>query len=186
MGVTKKKSGGNKAAPAKGKSTGGKLTNKDKILQAIASQHAMGKEKPDKKMVQGLAGIPDKKIFDTVCGTMKSKDKWISYDKDTIELTEKGRDQVGEEALQVPTNNDALHDKIKEQLKSKRSREIFDILADGRAYSKEEIAKRMGVELNKSFGTYLSGLSNHTERVEGGKYRLKDDVFLVGRPCDNE
>lgn len=175
-----------KAAPTKGKSTGAKVTNVTKILHAIATQHALGKDNPEKKIVQGLAGIPDKKIFDTVCGTMKNKKGWIVYDKNTIHLTEEGRKEVGEDALEMPTNNDALHEKMKEQLKQKKSKEIFDILADGRAYSREEIAETLGIEINKSFGTYLSGLSKCSEKDKEGKYRLKDEAFLVGRPCDNE
>ncbi|CAB9518891.1 expressed unknown protein [Seminavis robusta] len=178
-----------KTTPSKGKPTQAKKakggpTNIEKILQAVASLHALGQAKPCKKQAQAMAGIPDKKTFDTYCGTMKNKKGLIVYDKETIELTEKGREEVGPAALEVAATNDAMHDKIKEQLKNKRSREIFEILADGRAWSKDELADKMGIENNKSFGTYLSALSKYTEKTKDGKYALKDEVFPFGRPCD--
>lgn len=74
---------------------------------------------------------------------------------------------------------------MKEQLKSKRSVDIFDFLADGRSRTKQEIADHLGVPMNKSFGTYLSGISKHSEK-DGDSYRLSDACFLVGRPSDKE
>jgi hypothetical protein len=185
MGKANDKATTTKAAPKKATSTSGKPTNMTKIMNAIATQYGVGKDKPEKNVVQGLAGIPNKKIFDTVCGALKNKKQWITYDKDTIEFTELGRQQVPEEALQVPTNNDALHDKIKESFKNGSTKKIFDFLSDGRYRSKKEIADFLGMPVNKSFGTYLSGISKHSER-NGDMYRLSDKCFLVGRPCDKE
>ena len=108
----------------------------------------------------------------------------VSYDTHTITLTDQGREQVGPEALEVPQNNDAMQKKLKEDIKSKRSREIFDLLIDGKAYSRGELADMLKMENNKSFGTYVSSLSKLTERIDGGKIRLKDIAFPVGRPCD--
>jgi hypothetical protein len=172
-----------KAAKRKsGKSSGGK-TNIQKILEATASEHAMGHVKADKKKVQAMSGILDKKIFDTVCGTMKNKKGLVLYDQDSIALTAAGREEVGPDALAVAGSNDVLHDKIKEQLKGKQPRAIFDFLAaDGQAHSKEEIAEHLVLEVNKSFGTYLSALSRYTDKLNDGKYILKDDVFPFGRP----
>lgn len=184
--MTKKSNSATKSAPKKRASSckkKGGPTNKQLILDAIASQYAAGKDKADKKVVQGLAGM-DKKVFDTVCGTMKKKDQWVVYDKDTIELTEEGREQVDPEKMKKAATNDELHERNKEQLKHKKSREIYDIMKDGRYYSKEGLAEAIGLENNKSFGTYLSGLSKLSEKKDG-KYRLKDDCFLCGpRPCD--
>uniref|UniRef100_A0A7S2VEL8 Uncharacterized protein n=1 Tax=Entomoneis paludosa TaxID=265537 RepID=A0A7S2VEL8_9STRA len=175
----------------KKKSAGGGLTHNLKILRALALQYALGQTTGgvDKKRVQGMAGIVDKKVFDTVAGILKNKKGWIQYDsKTTMSLTEAGREEVerhfGPDELKVVTaSNDMYHDKIKEGLKSAKSREIFDLLKDGKAYTKEEMANALGLEINKSFGTYLSGLSRFTEKMAGGqKYRLSDDVFPCGRP----
>jgi hypothetical protein len=175
-----------KPAAKKGPSTLNKETNAGKIMYAIASQYALGKDKPDKKIVQGIAGIADRKIFNTVCATMQNKQGWIVYDKTCVEFTDEGRSLVPEDALEVPTNNDALHDKIKASLKQKGSRVIFDFLADGNWRSKNEIAEHLGKDpTNRSFGTYLSGICKCSEKVNE-KYRLKDECFLVGRPCDKK
>lgn len=58
---------------------------------------------------------------------------------------------------------------------------FFDILTDGCAYSRAELAEKMELENNKSFGTYVSALSKVVER-ENGKIRLKDIAFPCGRP----
>ena len=47
------------------------------------------------------------------------------------------------------------------------------------------LMQSMGMENNKSFGTYMSSLSQVSER-EGGKIRLVDFVFPCGRPCDSK
>jgi len=107
----------------------------------------------------------------------------ITYDSTTVRLTEAGLEEVGPEAAAVPTNNDTMQDKLKESIKVKKAREIFDILADGNAYSRSELAEKMGLEDNKSFGTYVSALSKVVER-ENGKIRLKNIAFPCGRPCN--
>ena len=183
--MAKKSNSATKSTPKKKASTGkkGGTSNKQRILDAIASQYATGKDKADKKLVLGLTGM-DKKVFDTVCGTMKKNEKWVIYNKDTIELTKEGKQQVDPEKLKKATTNDDLHERNKEQLKHKKSREIYDIMTDGRWYSKKELAEAIGVEANKSFGTYHSGISKFTDKKDG-KSRLNDDCFLCGpRPCD--
>lgn len=176
--VTAKKAKG--TTNKKAKSGGG--TASDRIMEAIASQRIFGIENADRQTVQGLAAIPNKKCFDTTLLNMRKKGL-LTYDTNTVTFTEAGLEQVGPDAVARPATNDAMQDKLKESLKHKKSRDIFDILTDGRAYSREELAEKLGLELNKSFGTYLSGLSKVSERVEG-KIRLKDTAFPVGRPCD--
>jgi hypothetical protein len=152
-------------------------------LAAIASQNVLGTESPERKVIMGLAGMSNAKSFATTILNMKNKGL-VVYDTNTITLTDKGRDQVGPEALEVPQNNDAMQEKLKEDIKSKRSRDIFDLLVDGKAFSRGELADMLKMENNKSFGTYVSSLSKVSERVDGGKIRLKDIAFPVGRPCD--
>jgi hypothetical protein len=172
------------SSPSKPKrATGGSgKTAVDRILEATATQHALGLASADRKRVQGLAAMTNKRSFDTILLTMRKKDL-VTYDKNTVTLTKKGIDTVGPEAAAVPQNNDAMQDKLKEQLKQKKSREIFDILTDGGAYSRSELADKLGIEDNKSFGTYMSALSKLVDR-EGGKIRLQDLAFPCGRPND--
>jgi hypothetical protein len=155
-------------------------TNAQKILEAICTEHARGNPKADKQRVRAVTGILDKKIWDTTCAILKNKKGSIHYDKKTMELTCLGREEVGPEAL--ATSNGILHDIIRKKFKKQRPRDIFDILvADGQAYSKEELANKLGLQNNKSFGTYLSALSKYTDKNDG-KYSLKPEVFPFGRP----
>lgn len=158
-------------------------TNADRILKAIAFLNAHGTARPDKKSVQVASQILDNKVFATVCATMKNKGT-IIYDRTTMQLTELGREQVGEGALLLaqPPTNDTFHDRIKGTFKSGISRSIFDILADGGYHTKDEIAQKLNIENNKSFGTYLSALSKYTNKGNNGTYSLKDTAFPFGRP----
>jgi len=151
-----------------------------RILKAIASQRAFGIDDADRATIQSLAVMPNKPSFDTTLLNMKKKGL-VTYTSKTVALTEKGLEEVGPEAATMPTTNAGMQDKIKETIKSKRSREIFDILADGASYSRVELAEKMGLEDNKSFGTYVSTLSKVVER-ENGKIRLTNIAFPCGRP----
>ena len=154
-----------------------------RILKAIATQNAMGKEKADRTVVQKLVGMTSKKSYDTTLLNLKNKDL-VMYDTPTVWLTEHGLETVGPDAVAVPKNNDAMQDKLKEGVKGKVPRQIFDILTNGNAYARAELAAMMEMDDNKSFGTYVSALSKVVERVEGKKIRLPDLAFPCGRPCD--
>ena len=165
--------------PKKSVGSGG-ATAATRIMEAVASQKVFGIDDADRTVVMGLASMTNKKSFDTTLLNMKNKGL-VTYTKDTVRLTEKGWEEVGPEAANVPKTNDAMQDKLKENIKQKKAREIFDILTDGKAYSRKELAAKMDMEDNKSFGTYVSALSKVTER-ENGKIRLMDVAFPVGRP----
>lgn len=174
-----------KAKPTKTKA-GGSETASMRILQALVSQRAVGIVDADRGTIQGLAAMPNKKSFDTTLLNMKKKQGWVTYTTTTVTLTDAGIEEMGgAEAVAFPTNNTAMQDKLKENIKQKKSREIFDLLADGRAFTRTELADKMGMEDNKSFGTCISALSTVVER-EGGKIRLKDIAFPCGRPCGDE
>ena len=162
---------------------GGSAT--DRILAAIASRQAIGDVKPERKLIMGLAAITSTGSFGTTLLNMKKKQGWVEYDSKTVWLTEKGTEHVGPSALQVPQTNDAMQARIRQDMiKVAKSREIFDLMLDGAAYSNEELAEKMNLPLNKSFGTYTSGLSQVKEKVGKNKIRLIDLCFPAGRPCE--
>ena len=176
------------AITKKGKKNGGSSTSAaDRIVSAVASRRAFGETKANRKLIMGLATILNKKSFDTTILNMKKKKNWIDYDKETVWLTKEGEEHVSPDALVVPKNNDDMQEKIRmDMLKGgKRPCEIFNLMLDGRYYTKADLAEAMGMENNKSFGTYMSSLSQVSER-EGGKIRLVDFVFPCGRPCDSK
>ena len=164
-----------------------KTTSSKRIIEAIASQMIVGVERPSKKVIAGLAAITSKGSFNTTLLNMKKKGGLVEYDKDTVWLTEKGKKMLPSDALRMPQNNDGVQAKLKEQVKGKVPGLIFDILTDGNAYSREDIASKLGVLNNASLGTYISSLSKVSERVDGKKkIQLKDIAFPCGRPCEKE
>lgn len=161
-----------------------KQSMKDRILHAIACQHALGKESVDKTLVINLCTVTNRHTFDTTCAAMK-KTQLIEYvDSGQMKLTQQGLELAGD-AAKPPENNDAAQEMLKEKLAVSKSKEMFDVLADGRAYSRAEIASAVGMDVNaKTFKTYISYLSKLVEKVDGGKIRLMDIAFPCGRPCD--
>lgn len=188
--MTKKSTTSTKTVATKAKSAtrskSGEPSAKTRILLAIASELALGKDEADKQRVFSLTGMTNKHTFDTNCSSMKKKgliqDGEQSGSK-ALKLTKKGLEEVGPEAVARPKNNDAAQEKLKAQIKNKKAHEIFDILVDGRAYSRDELAKKLGVEKNKTFSTYVSYLSKVVDK-EGNKLKLKDVAFPCGRSCD--
>ena len=176
-----------KPTSAKAPSRSGGPTAASRILNAIASRRALGEERADRKMVMAMALMTNKRSFDTTLLNMKNKGL-VEYDTPTVWLTMKGLEEVGPEAAAPPQNNEAMQAKLKEtMIKVKSSYDVFDQMVDGRWYSRAELADKMGVENNRSFGTYVSGLSKVVDRDNGTrKIRLKDMAFPCGRPCDSE
>lgn len=172
-----------KAKATLAKKNRGKRTSEDRILDALASQLTFGIEAADRNTVQSLAAMTNKRSFDTILLNMKKKGL-VTYDSKTASLTDAGVDQIGPEATSVPQSNDAMQAKLRELIKQKKSREIFDIMLDGRFYSRSELAEKMCTEDNKSFGTYVSALSKIVDR-ENGKIGLKGMAFPCGRPSDD-
>ena len=156
-------------------------------MDAIASQMIVGVERPSRTLICGLAAITSKGSFATTLLNMKKRGGLVDYDKETVWLTDQGKKMLPADALRMPQSNDGMQAKLKEQVKGKMARRIFDILTDGNAYSREEIASKLGVRDNNSLGTYISSLSKVSERVDGRKkIQLKKIAFPCGRPCETK
>lgn len=68
--VVKKKATKAKKSPASGAKKGTAAT---RIMEAIASQMAIGKDTPERATVQGLAAMPNERSFGTTILNMKNK-----------------------------------------------------------------------------------------------------------------
>jgi hypothetical protein len=159
----------------------------DHVVEAIASQMIMGIDRPPQKVVQGLAGMSSTGSFNTTLLNMKKKTGAVDYDSNTVWLTEKGKKMLPADAFRKPQTNDKMLKKLKEQVDGTKPKEIFDVLTDGKAYTRQELADKLQVQNNNSFGTYISKLSKVAERVDGKKkIRLPDVAFPCGRPCDRQ
>jgi len=116
---------------------------------------------------------------------MKKKELIECGEGGTLKLTQKRIAEVGEDAIAVPQTNNDMQAKLKEQNKVKKAHAVFDLLTDGKAYARSEIAEQqLEMEENKTFKTYMCYLSKVVDKVDG-KVRLKDIAFPIGRPaCD--
>ena len=177
-----------KPATKSGSSDFNKLPMKTRVLTVLASQRALGKETVDKKLVATFCSVTNHHTFDTALSGMKKKGL-IENDNGTMSITEDGLEEVGPDVAAPPADNTAAQDMMKDNLKqtSGKTKAMFDILTDGRAYSRAEIAEKIGMEETaKTFKTYISYLSKIVDKVDGDKIRLKDEAFPFGRPCDSE
>ena len=164
------------------KSNASGTTSKDRILQALASQASCGNNKPERKVIMAMAVILNVRSFGTTLLDIKKKTGFIDYDKTSVWLTAEGKEHIGEAALAVPATNDAMQDKIRsEMIKGSMPRNIYDIMLDGEWHTRAELAENMGVDNNRSFGTYVSALSKVVER-QGKSIRLSELCFPCGRP----
>lgn len=174
----------NPKSSASGAGRSNNETASTRILKALAYEKSLGNDKADRDKIKKLAAMFNKKSFDTTILNMKNKDL-VQYDATTLWLTTRGVETVGHRAVAPPVDNVAMLEKLKDGVKGKKPRDIFDILTDGRSHTRAELAVTMGLPGNKSFGTYVSALSKVVER-DGKKIRLPDLAFPCGRPCDKE
>lgn len=173
-----------KKAPASKKSTARAPgdSNKDRILKAIASRMVFGEDQPSRTLIIQLAQIGSPKSFANTIATLKKKENLVMYDKDSIWLTEEGKNYVGEEAFAAPQSNDEMQDRVRETLKGGKPKKIFDFLLDGEWHTRDEIAEHLGDDpTKKGFKNSIGSLSKHVEKKEKS-CRLLDYLFPAGRP----
>jgi len=162
--------------------TSGK-TNADRIVDALALFIKLGKSKPSRSKVMGVALMTNASSFATTISSIKNKTGHIDFNGNSIWLTEIGRDFVRDRKVRLPWKNDGIQQVIRSDLiKGLRPRQIFDVMLDGQWHSRAELAKATGLPENTSFRTYISSLYKVTERKPNGSIRLFEFAFPFGRP----
>ena len=185
--MTKKATAFNKPVAKKAKSGGrGGATAETRILNAIAHFVSLGKDVADRKEVMQVADMKNESSFKTMCGIVKRKGFVEFPDGNTIKLTEAGIEKVGRAAVE-PKGNEEVQAMIMGTIKNKKTRDMFEILTDGRIHSYPDLANAIGYEPSApSFRTYVGGLSKFSEKSmlpDGTKMiRLTDIAFPSGRP----
>ena len=158
----------------------------EEIVQALGKLHAAGITEPKRDMVQAMSGngkTPES--FKKNMGILKKHKGYIEYPSaTTVSLTDAGREYVGEPEPGSITN-EVFHEEMIKVLLSKKGKEIFDEISDGKIHDKKEVAKRMGYDMNKlsGFDKDLSKMST-LGFVEKTKptIQLTDKCFPMGRP----
>lgn len=161
-------------------------TAETRILKALAHFYSLGQDVAGRKDVLQMADMKNESSFKTTCGNLKRKGFVEFPDSDTIKLTEAGIEKVGRAAVE-PKDNDEVQLMIMGKIKSKKTRDMFEILRDGQFHTYPDLASAIGYEASApSFKTYVGGLSKYTEKSatpDGTKMiRLLDMAFPRGRP----
>ena len=176
--------GGHSLLSKTGCSNGG--TAEVRTLKALAHFASLGQLVVDRKSVMQMADMKNESSFKTMCGTCKRKG-FVEYpDGNTMKLTEKAIETVGRAAVE-PKSNKEIQDIIMGTMKNKKTREMFQILLDGKSHACAELASGTGYEVtHPSFKTGFGGLSKFSEKTtwkDGSKaIFLQDMCFPRGRP----
>jgi len=172
-------------------SNNGKLSMKQKILNATASLKARGIDKAPRSHVSKLCGVSkETKSYSNCLGQLKKEDGGlIIVEKDYLIITDKGMEMAVPEAP-LGNNTEALG-KAKEQFKSSKQKKILDILSDGKAHTYKDIATLIDTDhTKKSFGNLLGPLRTAgyaaTAKTENGEKSLEgtEQLFPFGKPSE--
>lgn len=178
------------SSPAKHKSPGGGRDSsggaKMKILNAAAATKLSLGEDLDRKQIPALTGITGASTIRNALAALK-KNGWIEVTAETVVLTSEGMDRANPGDLEVPSSNAEHHEKIKTQRKlTPKAIAVFDMLVDGRVYSKQDVANAIfDGKMNSTFRNTLADLSKHKiiERPDSSSLRLTDKMFpFIPRP----
>jgi hypothetical protein len=169
----------------------GKQTMHQKILNATASLAARGIKKAPRRQVAAMCGFPkETKSYDNSLRLLRKTKGYIVVDKETITLTELGLEHA-EPTEPTESNSDILA-QAKDKIKSKKSKQILDILADGRTHTRKEVGSIIDADpTKKSFVNLLSPLKtlNYIDYLQddGGEQalRMEDSMFPFGRPGED-
>jgi len=176
--------------PSNGGGAGGGGSSKKKILACLATLRKRGIVNASRNHVAAMCGV-SKKTLANALSIYKSKG-WVEYpDKDTVTITDKAMKEAAAEIDDAggdfPTSNEAIHDEIKQKyLKKGKMCQVFDILADGRAHSKQDVAERIGAK-SKNMANILADMKKIgiVEYPDSKQVQLATEMcFPFGRPAD--
>uniref|UniRef100_A0A7S3P8P0 Uncharacterized protein n=1 Tax=Amphora coffeiformis TaxID=265554 RepID=A0A7S3P8P0_9STRA len=169
----------------------GKLSMKQKILNATASLKARGIDKAPRSRVSKLCGFPkETKSYTNCLGQLKKEDGGlIIVDKDYIILTDKGMDKANPEAP-LGNNKEALQ-KALTKFKSSKQKQVLEILSDGRVHTHQKIAELIDADhKKKSFGNLLGPFKTAgyavAVKMNSGEKALEgtEELFPFGKPLE--
>lgn len=176
-----------------GKATAKKQSISQKILNATAHLSKSSTKHVSRKKVAQLCGFPknESRSYANQIGILKKQKEWIIVvDAETIALTKEGLKHAEDEPPAVD-NNDNL-EKAKEKIKMSKGKKVFELLSDGKTYTRAEVGKAIGSDHTiRSFNNILGPLKTlgYIEYVEKNGEKacvMTEDMFPFGRPGNNE
>jgi len=132
--------------------------SQQRALNAIAALMAQkGVESVPRSQVMALVGCKTKNSISILFSGLKKHHECISYpDKETVTLTDVGRSLADANDDSLETDNGALLEKARSDIKGHKARQLFDILADGGKHSRQECATQLGYDDPKQMASMMS------------------------------
>lgn len=167
--------------------------SQQKIVNAVAFLSKSGGThwSAPRSRVMRLSGYSPKNTgFVVALSGLKNKKKCLTYDAETVTLTEYGRKLAEPDAsLQVPSNDENMA-KLRSALKGNKAKMVFDVLRDGKMHTRSEVALEIGYATHKcsGFAVAISQLASNdymeycTTETGEPALLLTDLVFPFGRP----
>ena len=163
--------------------------SQQRALNAIAALMARkDEESVPRSEVMAVVGCKNKNSINILLSGLKKHHECISYpDKDTVTLTDVGRALADANDDSLETDNGALLEKAKSEIKGKKARQLFEILSDGGKRSRKDCATQLGYDDPKKMASMMSTMKKDgalcyctTDDGEPG-LMLPDQLFPFGR-----
>ena len=153
-----------------------------KVLNVLAARKAtFDEEEVEKSKIAGYAKMGGSTMRNAISALLKKG--LITVKNGRASITKEGLQHANPDAMDMPTSNEAHHDKVKATLK-KNEVALFDTLMDGLPQDKKTTAKAIGMETNSTWRNMLAKLlKDNIIQYEGQNVRLHKDMFpIIPRP----
>ncbi|KAL3902347.1 MAG: hypothetical protein SGARI_005882 [Bacillariaceae sp.] len=173
-----------KASSVKGKKPTGATA---KLLNTAAAWKAKYGEDIERKILPTIAGVGGASTIRNGFAALKKADLAIVTATHVV-VSDTGMEEadIGSVTLaDRPTTNAEAMEQKKVDLKLKQKEiELVDLMADGRNYSKDDIANALfDGKKNSTLRNFLAALKKkNVIEVVGSSFRLHSDLFPFGRP----
>jgi hypothetical protein len=154
-------------------------TSSDQIMELLGMNYARGVTTVHKDVFASQLKIVPKTVAN-ILTKLKNANK-IGMSRGNISLTEEGVQGLGELAKQ-PGTDEEIHKRLKADLK-KRQVELFDLIADGREYSKEDIARKLGYDQGAKTKAFMNLIGDMKNARKILIYPTKDTIQLKADVC---
>jgi hypothetical protein len=153
-----------------------------KVLNVLAARKAkFDEDQIEKNKIQNYAKIGGSTMRKAIASLCKMK--LVTQGSGVASITKEGMQYADPEAIDIPTSNDAHHDKVKSTLNDKEVA-LFNFLQDGLSHAKKDAANSIPMEMNSTWRKLLAKLAKDNIVEHSGKtVRLHKDMFpIIPRP----
>jgi len=178
-----------KIAPAK-KSTTAKHKVADaggsgahmKILNAAVTMKQTLNKDLTKQLIPAVTGIQGASTIRNALAKLKKLDYIEPEVKEAIVPTDKGMKNADVSHVNIgtmPSSNEDYQEKVKEHFKLKEmARNVFDLIADGRVYTKDQVASALGLKKNSTFRNLMADIKKKgIIEARGDSLQLTEAMF---------